>query len=179
MEARLEDDLRFCYMPGITRAITDNWPWGSGLASFAETYAPYHAAQCGVNTVVTHAHNVYAEGLLTLGIMFPFYVAFFVFAQLAIFIRGARKRKRYRYASHLGFAGLLLVALHSTLDFSLQIPGFAMAYAVFLAPVVTLCLHPPGTERDGRQRRSQSLADPETNDTLRETTASTVNFTKQ
>lgn len=152
METRLEDDLRFCYMPGIMGAITDSWPWGSGLASFAETYASYHAAQCGVNAVVTHAHNVYAEGLLTLGIAFPFYAAFFVIAQIAVFIRGARKRKTYRYASHLGLAGLLLVALHSTLDFSLQIPGFAMTYAIFLAPIVTLCLHPPGTERNGRRR---------------------------
>lgn len=152
METRLEDDLRFCYMPGIMRAITDSWPWGSGLASFAETYASYHAAQCGVNAVVTHAHNVYAEGLLTLGVAFPFYAAFFVLAQMAIFIHGARKRKTYRYASHLGLAGLLLVALHSTLDFSLQIPGFAMTYAIFLAPIVTLCLHPPRTEQYGRRR---------------------------
>ncbi len=156
METRVEDDMRFCYMPGIMRAIADNWPWGSGLASFAETYAPYHMAQCGVDAIVTHAHNVYAEGLLTLGIAFPFYAAFFVLAHLAIFIRGARKRKSYRYASHLGLAGLLLVALHSTLDFSLQVPGFAMAYAVFLAPIVTLCLRPPGVEREGRRRRQSS-----------------------
>jgi O-antigen ligase len=160
METRLEDDMRFCYMPGIARAISDSWPWGTGLASFTETYAPYHAAQCGVDAIVTHAHNVYAEGLLTLGLAFPFYAAFFVLVQLAIFIRGARKRKNYRYASHLGLAGLLLVALHSTLDFSLQIPGFAMAYAVFLAPVVTLCLNPPGVGRDRSRRREPSPSDP-------------------
>ena len=158
METRLEDDMRFCYMPGIARAITDNWPLGSGLSSFAEIYAPYHAARCGVDAVVTHAHNVYAEGLLTLGAAFPFYVAFFVLVQLTIFIRGARKRRNYRYASHLGLAALLLVLLHSILDFSLQIPGFAMAYAVFLAPVVTLCLNPPGVERDARKRQRQSSA---------------------
>ncbi|MBO0130201.1 O-antigen ligase family protein [Agrobacterium burrii] len=162
METRLEDDMRFCYMPGITRAIADGWPWGSGLASFAETYAPYHAAQCGVNAVVTHAHNVYAEGLLTLGAAFPFYAAFFALAQLIIFIIGMRKRKSYRYASHLGLAGLLLIALHSTLDFSLQIPGFAMAYAIFLAPIVTLCLNSPGTDRDGRRRQRQGPTDPST-----------------
>lgn len=156
MEARLEDDMRFCYMPGIARAIADNWPMGSGLASFAEIYAPYHLARCGVDAVVTHAHNVYAEGLLTLGAAFPFYAAFFVLVQLVIFIRGARKRRNYRYASHLGLAALLLVLLHSTLDFSLQIPGFAMAYAVFLAPVVTLCLNPPGMERQGRKGRKRS-----------------------
>ena len=160
METRLEDDMRFCYMPGIARAISDSWPWGTGLASFTETYAPYHAAQCGVDAIVTHAHNVYAEGLLTLGLAFPFYAAFFVLVQLAIFIRGARKRKNYRYASHLGLAGLLLVALHSTLDFSLQIPGFAMAYAVFLAPVATLCLNPPGVGRDRSRRREPSPSDP-------------------
>lgn len=150
--------MRFCYMPGIARAITDNWPLGSGLSSFAEIYAPYHAARCGVDAVVTHAHNVYAEGLLTLGAAFPFYVAFFVLVQLTIFIRGTRKRRNYRYASHLGLAALLLVLLHSILDFSLQIPGFAMAYAVFLAPVITLCLNPPGVERDARKRQRQSSA---------------------
>lgn len=156
METRLEDDMRFCYMPGIARAITDNWPLGAGLASFSETYAPYHSAHCGVDAVVTHAHNVYAEGLLTLGAAFPFYAAFFLFGQLLIFIRGARRRKTYRYASHLGLAGLLLVALHSSLDFSLQVPGFAMAYAVFLAPIVTLCLHPPGADR--RRQTSANAA---------------------
>lgn len=155
MEMRLEDDMRFCYMPGIARVIADNWPQGSGLASFTEIYAPYHVARCGVDAVVTHAHNVYAEGLLTLGAAFPFYLAFFVLIQLVIFIRGALKRRNYRYASHLGLAALLLVLLHSTLDFSLQVPGFAMAYAVFLAPVVTLCLNPPGMEREGRKRRRQ------------------------
>ncbi|TGP79516.1 O-antigen ligase domain-containing protein, partial [bacterium M00.F.Ca.ET.221.01.1.1] len=76
--------------------------------------------------------------------------------QLLIFIRGARRRKTYRYASHLGLAGLLLVALHSSLDFSLQVPGFAMAYAVFLAPIVTLCLHPPGADR--RRQTSANAA---------------------
>ncbi|MNT01232.1 O-Antigen ligase [compost metagenome] len=159
METRLEDDMRFCYMPGIARAIADNWPLGSGLASFTDIYAPYHAARCGVDAVVTHAHNVYAEGLLTLGGAFPFYLAFFVLIQLVIFIRGARKRRNYRYASHLGLAALLLVLLHSTLDFSLQIPGFAMAYAVFLAPVATLCLNPPGMEREERKRQRQSPAE--------------------
>ena len=40
MEARLEDDLRFCYMPGITRAIADNWPWGSGSQALRKPTPP-------------------------------------------------------------------------------------------------------------------------------------------
>lgn len=147
------EDGRFCVMPGILALIGDNMPRGIGLASFAQAYAPYHNPECGIDAVLVKAHNVYLEGLATLGIAFIPLIAVPVVGLAGIFVRGILKRKRYRFAGHLGLATLLLVLLHSVLDFSLQIPGFAMMFAVLLAPLVTICLRPNATGTSGKTRR--------------------------
>lgn len=151
------NDARFCIAPGIMAAIRDQWPWGGGLASFATLYPPYHNPACGVTFVFLRAHNVYAEGLLTLGVAFPLLAAVFIVGLVAIFIRGIRKRRGMRFAGSLGLSALALVAFHSAFDFSIQIPGLAIVLAVILAPAVTLCLNPPGRVKGGRRRRSRSV----------------------
>ncbi|MCX8998134.1 O-antigen ligase family protein [Rhizobiaceae bacterium BDR2-2] len=149
-EMRGLEDSRFCVMPGILAAIADHWPWGSGLASFEDAYAPYHDADCSINAVFKRAHNVYLEGLLTLGMFFPPLLIAGIGSLAFIFVRGLRRRRSYGFAGVLGLAALLLVVLHSAVDFSVQIPGFAISFAAFLAPVVTLCLRPARGGRDAR-----------------------------
>jgi hypothetical protein len=88
------------------------------------------------------AHNVYLEGLTAFGLAFvPLLFVFFA-ALIIIFRKGVRTRLRYRFAGQLGLAALLLVTLHSLVDFSVQIPGFAISFAIVLAPLATLCLRP-------------------------------------
>lgn len=157
-EVQGSEDGRFCVMPGIKMAIRDNFPWGSGLASFAEAYAPYHKAACSLHESFLRAHNVYAEGMLTLGIAFPLLAAAVIMGLVLIFSRGIARRRQNRFAGFAGLAGLLVVAIHSALDFSLQIPGFAVSFACFLAPLATLCLRSPGGHPrngppSGRRRR--------------------------
>lgn len=147
------EDGRFCVMPGILALVSDNMPRGVGLASFAQAYAPYHNPECGIDALLVKAHNVYLEGLATLGIASVPLIVVPVVGLAAIFVRGIVRRKRFRFAGHLGLATLLLVLLHSGLDFSLQIPGFAMLFAVLLAPLVTICLRPNGSGATDKPRR--------------------------
>lgn len=154
IEAAGGEDGRFCVMPFIKSAVADHLPWGSGLSSFQSVYAGYHEATCGIARVWTRAHNVYMEGLLTLGVVFAILVAIFVVAFATIFIRGIFKRKNYGFAPKLGLAAIVLVAIHSAIDFSVQIPGMATSFAALLAPLVTISLRPSAGRRKRQSRSS-------------------------
>ncbi|MGX5667724.1 O-antigen ligase family protein [Rhizobium daejeonense] len=139
-EVRGAEDPRFCTLPGIVASVKDHFPWGSGLASFQEVFPAYRDPACGVFAAWDKAHNVYLEGTLTLGIMFPLVAVIVMGSLIHIFIRGIRERREYRFAGCLGLAALLLVGLHSAFDFSLQIPGFSLVFALLMGPVVSICL---------------------------------------
>jgi hypothetical protein len=154
IEAAGGEDGRFCVMPFIKSAVADHLPWGSGLSSFQSVYAGYHEAACGISRVWTRAHNVYMEGLLTFGIVFAILVAIFVVTFATIFIRGIFKRKNYGFAPKLGLAAIVLVAIHSAIDFSVQIPGMATSFTALLAPLVTISLRPSAGRRKRQSRSS-------------------------
>jgi len=133
---------RFCVTPGIAAAVRDHLPWGAGLTSFREVFPAYRDIRCGIYLVWDRAHNVYAEGLFSLGIIFIPALLLGVGSLLAIYLYGLRLRRRQRHLGSLGLALLLLVAVHSFLDFSLQIPGLASFFAVLSALVASICLLP-------------------------------------
>lgn len=87
-ERRLEDDDRFCILPGIWRAISDHWLTGTGLGTFRTVFSAYRDPACGIFGVFDRAHNFYLEGFLGLGILFPIatVLAFSVLAR--VFRRG-------------------------------------------------------------------------------------------
>ncbi|MBY5588545.1 O-antigen ligase family protein [Rhizobium leguminosarum] len=147
-ERRLEDDDRFCVLPGIWRAISDHWLTGTGLGTFRTVFSAYRDPACGIFGVFDRAHNFYLEGFLGLGILFPIatVLAFSVLAR--VFLRGFAQRRRLRHYVLLGLAATVLVALHAVVDFSLQIPGFAVFYSAFLSAVVAICLGRSNGEAD-------------------------------
>ncbi|MBY5570643.1 O-antigen ligase family protein [Rhizobium leguminosarum] len=147
-ERRLEDDDRFCILPGIWRAISDHWLTGTGLGTFRTVFSAYRDPACGIFGVFDRAHNFYLEGFLGLGILFPIatILAFTVLGR--VFRRGFAQRRRLRHYVLLGLAATVLVALHAAVDFSLQIPGFAVFYSAFLSAVVAICLGRSNGEAD-------------------------------
>ncbi|ANK86874.1 MULTISPECIES: O-antigen ligase family protein [Rhizobium] len=139
-ERRLEDDDRFCILPGIWRAISDHWLTGTGLGTFRTVFSAYRDPACGIFGIFDRAHNFYLEGFLGLGVTFPV-ATFLTFAVLAkVFWRGLSERRRLRHYVLLGIAATVLVALHAAVDFSLQIPGFAVFFSAFLSAVVAISL---------------------------------------
>jgi hypothetical protein len=137
------DDGRFCVMPGIISATRDHFPFGTGLASFPEVFPAYRDARCGIIGVWDMAHNVYLEGIFTLGVAFVILASTAVIWLSGVFVVGMKRRRSVRFAGELGMASLVLIGIHSALDFSLQISGVSILYAALLAPIVTLCLRPP------------------------------------
>ena len=147
-ERRLEDDDRFCFLPGIWRAISDHWLTGTGLGTFRTVFSAYRDPACGIFGIFDRAHNFYLEGFLGLGILFPV-TAILAFSVLGrVFWRGLAQRRRLRHYVLLGLAATVLVALHAAVDFSLQIPGFAIFFSAFLSAVVAISLGRNNAEAD-------------------------------
>lgn len=137
-------DTRYCVMPGILSAIANQLPFGAGLASFEDAFAAYRDPGCGLYGVWNRAHNVYLEGLFTLGIPFVFLAGFALLALARVFATGLKKRRGLRYAPEIGVCAVLLVVVHSAFDFSLQISGMAVIFCALLGPLVSISLNPPG-----------------------------------
>ncbi|MBW6426039.1 O-antigen ligase family protein [Rhizobium sp. XQZ8] len=136
-------DARFCVLPGIWDAISDRFPFGSGLSSFQEVFPAYRDAGCGIGRVWDKAHNVYLEGMVSLGAFFVVMVVIVVIWLSCIFVLGLKRRRRMRMGAEIGLASLSLIAIHSAFDFSLQISGLAMVVAAIFAPAATLSLRSP------------------------------------
>ena len=132
VEAGGMEDARFCILPGLLAAVRDNGIFGTGLGSFQQVFQAYRDPSCGLGFVWDHAHDLYLEGVLTLGIPFIAGCLFLIVRLCTCWWRGLRQRRRARAAPAAGAAITVLVALHSVVDFSLQIPGVALFVAAAL-----------------------------------------------
>jgi hypothetical protein len=141
--ARGLEDQRFCIMPGLTRMMRDNWMTGTGLGTFQDAFPAYRDPACSIRGVFEKAHNVYIEGVITLGVPFVAIAAAVLVTLAVIMINGMRHRRQYRWVPISGFGILLLLAAHSAVDFSIQIPGLAAATAAIMAAICTIALKKP------------------------------------
>jgi O-antigen ligase len=116
------------------RAIADHPLLGTGLGSFADAFSPYREpALLDTDGTITMAHNTYLELALELGV--PAFVSYMlILAALAwACARGSFVRRRDWIYPALAVAASVLVALHSLVDFSLQMPAIAATYALILS----------------------------------------------
>jgi O-antigen ligase len=102
-------------------------PWlGTGHGTFAYAFPIYRNANASVLGVWDMAHNTPLEIAAEMGMPIA---ALVVVAWLAIFatlLRGVRLRQRGILVPAAALAVALLAVLHSLIDFSLQMPGFAI-----------------------------------------------------
>ena len=139
MEQVGESGSRWCVYQSILGALHDQMPWGAGFGAFEDVYRRYRQPECaGIGATWDRAHNVYLEGLLGLGAVFALAFSVGVAALTMTLIGGVRRRHRLRYIPVGGLAGLALVMTHSLVDFSLQIPGFAVYFAATMAAAATV-----------------------------------------
>ena len=103
---------------------------GTGYGTFEEVFRFYRTSDIG--NFYLKAHNTYLENTLELGIP----AALALFGVLAGFLVltfvGLRRRRREAVYSCVGFAATVLVAAHSTVDFSLQIPAVTATYCLIM-----------------------------------------------
>jgi O-antigen ligase len=122
------DQIRFSLWAATQRMISDA-PWlGLGLGSFEDAY-PLYASQ-SFPFVMDKAHCDYLE--FAAGIGLPAAIAWWAALAwlIALCVRGVRDRRRNRAYSIIAIGASVLVAVHSSVDFSLQLPAVALLYAV-------------------------------------------------
>jgi len=139
----LNEDLRFGLWSAAERMIRDAPLLGLGLGTFQDAYPLY--AQNYYPFLMDHAHQDFLE--LAAGWGLPAALAWlsaigFLFA---LCVRGIFVRRRDRVYALVAVGATVLVAVHSLVEFSLQIPAIAVLCAALLGIGVAQAL--PSRER--------------------------------
>jgi len=125
LAASIRDDLYVM----VIDAISSNPIFGTGYGTFEQAFLPYKTLELS-GFSWDKAHNSYLELAMELGLPATFAImAIFVWL-LGVFFKGLRKRRRRKVFTAIGLASTVLVAAHSLVDFSLQIPGLTVTYAL-------------------------------------------------
>ncbi len=111
-------------------AIRDYPLLGTGLGSFAEVFAIYRTNVIASNFDL--AHNDYLQNMLELGIPTAMALIVALLWLAGLCALGLRQRRRDAVLPSLGLAATALVAVHSAIDFSLQIPAVTVTFMVLL-----------------------------------------------
>jgi O-antigen ligase len=124
------DAARLTLWAAANRMIADA-PWlGLGLGTFEDAY-PLYASQVLPN-VMDKAHCDYLE--FAAGIGLPAAIAFWtaLLWLVALCLKGVWSRRRNRLYSLAAVGASVLAAVHSSVDFSLQLPAVALSFATLL-----------------------------------------------
>jgi O-antigen ligase len=128
----LTDRARLCVYEATWRAIDSNFWRGTGLGTFQDVLPSYRSPACNLYGYWDTAHNFFLEGWLGFGAAFVVCTAFVYWKLLQTFVRGIRERQRLRFVPLACLCFLVMVTLHSLVDFSLQIPGVGVTVAATL-----------------------------------------------
>jgi O-antigen ligase len=153
------EDARWTIYDSTVRAIGEFFPLGSGAGTFVDVLQRFHPASISGFTI-NRAHNDYLEWLLELGLIAGVLIAawlmFYTRQWGRVWKTGEWSEVRFVQAG-AGIA-LLLMMLHSLVDYNLRTP----ANAVFAAFMAGVFFHRPlNDERRSTRRRETSEPGPE------------------
>jgi len=148
-------DGRWLIFDVTTQAMGQFFPLGSGAGTFEAVMRRFHPADLP-GVIINYAHNDYLEWLLEAGLGAGLLIA----AGLALYVRQwARVWRRgawtpFQFTQAGAGIALLLMMLHTLVDFNLHIP----ANAVFTAFLAAVFFHPAAEkeQRPSQQRKSSS-----------------------
>jgi O-antigen ligase len=122
----LADEGRIEIYRSTLRMIADH-PWfGTGLGTFASAFPAYRSPNVSVWGVWDMAHNTLLEIAVEMGLPIAALVVAAWLVIFAMLIRGALVRHRDLIVPVAALCIALLAVLHSMVDFTLQIPGYAI-----------------------------------------------------
>lgn len=125
------------------RYVDDYWLTGSGLGSYYAVFPPYQEKNSGKN-YYDHAHNDYLEfaaetGLIGIGLIGLMAISSFI---LALFTLYRRHTPIFRGIAFAATMAMIALFIHSSVDFSLQIPAVAASFVILIA-LLWLVAHMP------------------------------------
>lgn len=122
----LSDEGRLETYRSTLRMIADH-PWfGTGLGTFVWSFPAYRSASVSMWGVWDLAHSTPLELASDLGLPLAGLIGLAWLVVLGVLIRGVRTRRHDRIVPTGALAVAILGLAHSAMDFSLQIPGYAI-----------------------------------------------------
>lgn len=127
-------DLRWCFFKDMAAAIQAAPFGGTGFGTLPSTFPQFRDPSCmSLDLILDRGHNGYLELAMGMGLPALLVLLAGILVLAATLASGVASRHRLRVAPAAALGALVLVALHSGLDFSLQIPGVAAFTAAILA----------------------------------------------
>lgn len=126
-------DLRWTIYETASEGVKDFFPLGSGPGTFPRVYPAYQPQE--VDGFVNRAHNDYLEWIFDGGLP----AALLILMALALFVRQwgrvwiHQRWREFRYIQVGAGIGIVLMLIHSVLDFNLHKPANAIFFAFLLA----------------------------------------------
>jgi O-antigen ligase len=143
------DEGRLATWRATVRMIADH-PWfGTGLGTFEWALPAYRTADVSLWGVWNRAHSTPLELAAEVGVPLAAAIAAGWIVVLVVLARAAAVRRAKVAVPLAAFAVALLSLLHSSLDYDLQIPGYA---------IVACALVGAGLGQSFRQPRPEALA---------------------
>jgi O-antigen ligase len=122
----LDDEGRLETYRSTLRMIADH-PWfGTGLGTFVWSFPAYRSGNISMWGVWDRAHSTPLELAADLGLPLAGLIVLAWLIVLGVLIRGVRIRRRDLIVPVGALAVAILGLAHSIIDFSLQIPGYAI-----------------------------------------------------
>ncbi|PKU24453.1 O-antigen ligase family protein [Telmatospirillum siberiense] len=134
METTLGNEERLTVYQLTWQVIQDYPVLGIGLGSFTSFFPLYRTE--AVTSFFDLTHNDYLQNILELGVPAAASLFFAILWLVGLCVRGMRTRQRDGVYPCLGIAASILVALHASVDFSLQIPAVTTTYMALLGVAV-------------------------------------------
>ena len=126
----VSSEERLAVFADINRGIADNPVLGFGYGTFADSFRLYDDNESRFH--YDRGHNTWLENAFELGLPAAFALFLSVIGVTLICLRGVRRRHRDWIYPATGVAASVLVGLHATVDFSLQLPAVAILYACIM-----------------------------------------------
>lgn len=144
----LSDIGRLSTYRATLRMIADH-PWlGTGLGTFAWSYPAYRTADISLSGTWDRAHNTLLEIAADLGLPLAACILVAWIVVLAVLIHGIKVRRRNSAVQISALAVTAIALLHSLVDFSLQIPGYAIVVFALVGAGMTQSLQRNEEPRD-------------------------------
>ncbi len=117
-------------------AIKDTFPSGTGLGSFPQVYRTYEDQNAVGTELVNHAHNDYLEFALELGLAGVVLIIGFILWWGRQTIRAWRASFEGADLGRAGSVVVLVVLLHSSVDYPIRTSAIAALFAVGCALMI-------------------------------------------
>jgi O-Antigen ligase len=122
----LSDHTRLSLYRSTLRMILDH-PWfGTGLGTFTSAFPAYRSDDISMFGVYDRPHSTLLELAAEAGLPLASIVVIGWMIAFGVLAHGVRTRRRDRIIPAAALSVGLLAVFHSLIDFSLQIPGFAI-----------------------------------------------------